>query len=188
MSDDLRDIQPLTGILMGGGFLVGGLVIVFIALDWIRVDPDSIHAPRWVLGLVGGMFALPGVGALYYGIVNGLTPDSARARERSDEDRFSVVGWLLGLVMVGGMTAVASWVAFGPGEREFSGGIGVGGVGVHGSGGSELLGRGVFGIGAVLCGLFTLWGLVYGLRRLRHASSSETSRPADTRSGSRPGS
>lgn len=41
----------VTGILMGGLFLVAGLSIIFVALDWIHVDPASIHAPRWVLGL-----------------------------------------------------------------------------------------------------------------------------------------
>lgn len=39
---------------MGGLFLVAGLLILFVALDWIHVDPASIHAPRWVLGLCGG--------------------------------------------------------------------------------------------------------------------------------------
>lgn len=170
MSRDIRDVSPVTGILMGGLFLVAGLSIIFVALDWIHVDPASIHAPRWVLGLCGGMFALPGLGFLYYGIINGL---GRGARERAGgDDRFQIIPWLMGLVIAGGMTVVASWIAFGPGERAFSGSVGVGGVEVGGSGRTETFGRWVFGIGAVMTGLFTIWGLIYGLRKLMGADRS----------------
>lgn len=178
MSRDIRDIPPLTGILMGGLFLVAGLMILFVALDWIQVDPASIHAPRWVLGLCGGMFALAGLGCLYYGLSNGL---GRGARERAGgDDGFPIVPWLMGLVIAGGMTVVASWIAFGAGERAFSGSVGVGGVEVGGSGRSETLGRWVFGIGAVMTGLFTIWGLVYGLRRL---TGTRRSGPREPRAG-----
>lgn len=165
MSSDLRDIRPSTGLLMGSLFLVSGLAIVFVGLGWVQVDPATIHAPGWVLGVCGGIFGLLGAGILYYAVVNASGGGDAGAAERAEEE-FSVVPWLLGLVVVGGMTAVASWIAFGPGERSFSGSVGIGGVSVGGSGGSETVGRWVFGVGAVLAGLFTLWGLVYGLRRL----------------------
>lgn len=150
---------------MGGAFLLAGTMIFLIALNWIAVDPARIHAPRWVLGLIGGMFALSGLAILYFGIANGLGRGPGSAGER-DPEAFSVIGWLLGLVIVGGMAVVAGWIAFGPGERAFSGSIGVGGVSVGGSGGSETVGRWFFGIGAVLTGAFGVWGLVYGLRRL----------------------
>ena len=165
MSNDMRDVEPRTGILFGTILLATGLAIVLIALDRIHVDPSSIHAPRWVLGVCGAIFAVPGAGALYYGIRNALGGAPRSGREAGD-DGFSVVGWLTGLVIAGGLTVVAAWVAFGPGERTFSGSIGIGGVAVGGSGQSETLGRWVFGFGAVLGGLFTLWGLVYGIRRL----------------------
>lgn len=165
MSNDLRDIQPKTGVVLGTLLLVSGLMILFIALEWIHVDPASIHAPRWVLGVCAVMFMTPGIAALYYGVRNALGA-GARSDRRTDGDGFSVVGWLTGLVIAGGMTVVAGWIAFGPGERTFSGSVGVGGVAVGGSGQSETLGRWVFGAGAVLVGLFTVWGLVYGLRRI----------------------
>ena len=154
-----------TGVFLGGLFVLAGLMIIFVAVDWIHVDPASIHAPRWVLVVCGGMFALPGVAALYYGVRNGL---SGGPPERgSDGERpFPVVGWLAGLAIAAGLTVVASWIAFGPGERAFSGSVSVGPVGVGGSGGSETLGRWVVGFGAVMGGLFPAWGLVYGLRRL----------------------
>lgn len=165
MSDDLRGIQPLTGAVLGTLLLGGGLMIVFIALEWIRVDPASIHVPRWVLGICGVMFMIPGIAAVYFGVRNALG-GGARSGRRGDGDGFSVVGWLCGMTISGGMTVVAGWIAFGPGERAFSGSVGVGGVAVGGAGQSETLGRWVFGIGAVLVGLFTVWGVIYGIRRI----------------------
>lgn len=167
MSRDLRDVSPVTGILMGGFTGLMGLAIVFVALDWIRVDPATIHAPRWVLGLCGGMFALTGGVILYYGVRNGLGTGSGSTAEQGEEEKdFHVGGWLLGGVICTGLAVVAGWVAFGPGERAFSGSVGVGGIGVSGSGGSEALGRWIFGVGAVLTGALAVWGWVYGIRRL----------------------
>ena len=165
MSPDLRDVRPVTGILMGGFFLLAGLLLLFVAAGWVEMDPAKIHAPGWVIGVCGGMFALAGVGILYHGILNGLARGSRGRRERAAGE-FSVVGWLVGLVVSSGMAVVAAWIAFGPGERVFSGWVGIGGVGVGGSGGSEAPGRWIFGVVAVLTGAFALWGLVYGLRRL----------------------
>lgn len=185
---DLRDVPPKTGILMGTAFLVAGLAIVFIALDWIQVDPSSIHAPRWVLGACGVMFGLPGAGLLYYAFVNLATGGSSgagRAEGGGEEERFPVVSWLIGLAIAGGLAVVAGWVAFGPGERTFSGGAAVGPVHVGGASASETLGRAVFGVGAVLAGAFTLWGLVYGLRRL--AGRGGAGRTSSTRGPGEPG-
>lgn len=176
MSSDLEDIRPATGILMGGSFLVAGVAILLVVLGWIEMDPSKIHAPPWVISVCGGMFALTGAAVLYSGVRNGLGVAGRAGREREDGE-LPIVGWLLGLGISGGMTAVASWIAFGPGERAFSGWIGIGGIGVHGSAGSESLGRWVFGVGAVLTGLFTLWGLVYGLRRLPARGRDDASFP-----------
>lgn len=163
MSQNLHDIRPLTGLLMGALFLLPGVMIIFIALDWIEVDPSRFHAPRWVVGVLGGMFALSGLGSLYYGIRNALYGSS---EHRSDR-QFPVVSWLLGLVIMGGLALTFAWVAFGPGERAFSGSVGIGGVGVGDSAPSELFGRAMFGAVAFLSGMFAIWGLIYGLRKLR---------------------
>jgi hypothetical protein len=164
MSQDLRDIEPVTGLWMGAGFFLMGLFIVLVAVDWIHVDPGTIYAPRWVLGLCGGMFALTGVGILYYGLANALGHGAANRRGTPTRG-LPVVSWLLGLVISGGLAVIASWVAFGPGERAFTGTVGVGGVGVGGTS-SETTGRWVFGIGSVIVWSFFAWSLVYGLRRL----------------------
>lgn len=68
MSDDLRDVQPLTGAVLGALLLGGGLTIVFIALEWIHVDPATIHVPRWVFGIGAVLVGLFTVWGLVYGI------------------------------------------------------------------------------------------------------------------------
>ena len=164
MSQDLRDIEPVTGLWMGALFFLMGLFIILVAVDWLQVDPGTIHVPRWVLGVCGGMFALTGLGILYYGIINAL--GRGRAGHGSADPEFPVVSWILGLVIAGGLAVVASWIALGPGERVFTGSVGIGGVGVGRSVGSETPGRLAFGLGALLCWAFFTWTLISGIRQL----------------------
>ena len=74
----------------------------------------------------------------------------------------------LALLLMICFASVFSWVAFGPGEREFSGGASAGGVGVSGKVGAGA-GRFAFGIGAVM-----MWVIVAAiaskvLKRLKDA-------------------
>lgn len=57
-------------------------------------------------------------------------------------------------LLIGCMALIATWIAFGPGEREFSGGISLGPLAIGGST-APSLGRIVFGLSAVL-----LWALL----------------------------
>ena len=67
--------------------------------------------------------------------------------------------------MIGLFASIASWIAFGPGEREFSGGASAGPVSVGGSGG-ETVGRVMFGFGAVLLWLMEVLIAVKLIRSL----------------------
>jgi len=154
VSRDFRDVRPL----------LAGTAIVFVALDWIRVDPSSIHAPRWVLGVCGAMFALTGLLSFWQGVVNGL--GGGGPREEEGEDDFHVPSWLLGMVICTGLAVVFAWVGFGPGEREFTSSGGAGPVSVRGSDGSGTVGRWFFGAGAVVVGALAVYGWLYGLRRI----------------------
>jgi hypothetical protein len=57
-----------TGVVLGGlmFFLGGGIAAV--GLGWIEVDPDSVHAPGWVLAMVGAIFGLAGLYVLPTGV------------------------------------------------------------------------------------------------------------------------
>jgi hypothetical protein len=97
-------MRPVARWLMGGGFAVAGLVVEAVALDVITVDPASIHAPRWILLTVGGMFTLAGLWIVTAGTaVGGLFEK------------------LVGPVVVIGMLAILHWIAFGPGVRRCTG-------------------------------------------------------------------
>jgi hypothetical protein len=73
-------------------------------------------------------------------------------------------------IAVGIVCALAlmfSWVAFGPGPRHFSMSIGFGGLWMGGFGGGNMLGRVVFGFGAILCWCVTGAFAVAIVRRWR---------------------
>lgn len=97
---------------------------------WIPVDPDSIHAPGWVIVVAGLVFALGGV--------------MCYTQHMGDE-----VNNLFLFVFMCAFASMFTWVAFGPGEREFTGSGSVGGVGIAGRVG-ESMGRIAFGFGSVL--------------------------------------
>jgi hypothetical protein len=73
----------------------------------------------------------------------------------------------LGALMITCLAAMFSWVAFGPGERHFTGSFGAGGAAVSWTGG-EVAGRAFFGLFALLStiGAVGLW-----LRVIRGARS-----------------
>lgn len=96
-----------------------------------------MRAPEWVVFLAGCTFFLSGWLIL-------LSERWVRTR-----------GFLGGLLLTG-FAAVFDWIAFGPGERHFSGGLSIGPLSTSGSSG-ELTGRVVFGIAAASMSLFALW-------------------------------
>ena len=134
--------------LMTTMFVSMGLMIVLMTFYVIHLDPADIHAPGWVLVASGMMFVIAGL----------LIPAS---QNRSKEAPGLWVQFL-GLMLMGCFAAVFSWVAFGPGEREFS--TSVNGFAVEGSG--ESSGRAVFGFFAVLVDLWLVWGVYSLLKKL----------------------
>ena len=120
---------------------------MLIGMEVIPVDPSSVHAPMWVITAAGMVFFLGGVMAMTQGVVTARTQTA------------------LAVCFIGLMAAIASWVAFGPGERQFSGGVSLGPVSV--SDRSPSGGRIVFGISAVVMWLLFLgygWSVLRGKR------------------------
>jgi len=112
-----------------------GLGVIAGAL-W--ADPGRVESPHWVVVAAGLAFVLAGVALIREFAVD-------RESERLDDL------WtpLLGALIVTGFAAIASWVAFGPGDRQFriSGPIPLEWL-WPGSG--ARIGRAAFGVGAVL--------------------------------------
>ena len=121
----------------GGLFILAGTAIMGLGAGLIPADPSSVHAPGWVIVLCGVVFAMGGVMA-------------CMPNDQSE----TPLNYVFLLVMMICFASAFSWVAFGPGEREFSGSVSGGGVGVGGSVGS-IFGRVVFGFGSIM-----LWAFV----------------------------
>ena len=117
--------------------------------------PRNLHGPLWIVLCCGLAFGFGGIAVLLQRIAGGnlsngdLPPDAPRW--------IHVVLYLLGVAIFACFALVASWIAFGPGERAFSGTVPTG----------PTLGRIVFGIGALIMWLGTIGFAVSGARKLR---------------------
>ena len=119
-------------------FITAGVGMILVAADLIPTDPRKFEAPRWVVGAAGLVFAMAGIAMA-----------TARPEHSAPGARATLRTFLPVLGIVGGMAAIANWVAFGPGERHFSGGISIPFVSFAFRS-SEWTGRAAFGIGAVM--------------------------------------
>ena len=136
-------------VIFGSIFIFVGAFIFLISINLISVPEEDIYAPRWVLTSVGLTFALAGVLVVLNGLKSGL-------------GHHALYKWIYNGVLLMFMIFFAApfnWVAFGPGEREFSSSTSVGAVSVSQSG-EDFGGRLVFGIGAILMDILILY-LVY---------------------------
>jgi hypothetical protein len=155
-----RQLSPVAAVVVGLGCALIGTFSVLLGLGVLGEPPLADGVPAWV-GVLGGVVFVLGGAALIVGYVvaGGATADG----DLPPGTPFSVrlVQYLLGLGIITSLASIASWVAFGPGPRQFhgSGTFGAGAV-------NETLGRAVFGLGAGLTWLFVIALGVVGLRRL----------------------
>lgn len=68
------------------------------------------------------------------------------------------IAGLFPLLIVTGMAAISSWIAFGPGDRQFEGGMSNGFLQYSWGNANQLLGRAAFGVGAVFLIVITAIG------------------------------
>ena len=147
------ELSPRARLVMGLVFVLAGLPIMAVATGLITPKPGSMHAPSWVVFLAGSSFSLAGIMI--------LMPDTS-AKLRG----------FVGAVFMTAFASIFVWIAFGPGERRFSGGFSIGPL-FSSSSSSEMEGRIAFGIAAVLLSAFALWGTYAWLRSLfRHGSDN----------------
>ena len=144
-------------VVMGLAFISAGLYPLAIAFGLATPKPGSVHAPPWTVGMAGTCFVAMGVAL--------LTP-RMHGRMR---------GFLVG-VPVTCLALIFDWIAFGPGERHFTGAMSFGGSSI-GSHSDETSGRIAFGVAAIVLDLFAAWGWY---RWVRGASGpDEDTGPAD---------
>ena len=141
-----RQLSPGARVAIGLAFIVGGTGIVIFSAWVLRSQLETKDADP-LAAIAGGVF-LALVGALFVVPVR-----FARWRAVLGAACFTSIAW------------VFDWIAFGPGERQFSGGFSVGGLGISGNPG-ETFGRIVFGIVAALMDLAAVCMWVVCLRVL----------------------
>jgi len=149
-----------------------GVVPILAGLGVIDTHPAPDVA-RWVVVAAGAMFVLAGLA-----IINGnaLWGAPAADGDLAADAPFAakLTQYLLGTSIIGLMFAVFAWIAFGPGQRQFSSSVSIGGA-TTSAPGSAHTGRIMFGVGAVLMGLFFVAAAVSGAKRLIRDVSSRTS-------------
>lgn len=131
-------------LAFGSIFLGTGILIMLVSLDIIHVPPENIHAPRWVITSASATFATAGVMV----VVNGL-------KEMVGKDS-PILQWLstsLALFFMLSLALPFHWIAFGPGERQFTSTVSLGPVSASQSG-HETGGRLAFGFFALLMDAF----------------------------------
>jgi len=137
--------------LFGPVMLAAGGLGLAAACGLIGLGPSRTYVPMWLIGAIGVAFTSLGLVLLTDGI-------EALRRVR---------GWL-GFVFLVSFASVFNWVAFGPGERQFTTrtSVGSGGIGVSTvAEGGELGGRIAFGVFAVLLDLLIASPLILWLWR-----------------------
>lgn len=136
---------------------------VFIVLQALGVIPtDGMNGPVWVGALGGLVFVLGGAAIVIQALAG--APASTGELPPSAPSWMRAAQYLAVLFVFGAFALIGTWVAFGPGEREFA--MSLGGASGPAPG---LVGRAAFGFGAVICWLCFAGALASGLRQLRTA-------------------
>jgi hypothetical protein len=137
-----------------------GLYFVLVGAGVLPIPggPGNLHAPLWTVLCAGLAFLLGGAAV----VLQTLGRANDQGEFPADAPSWlRVVQRVIGLAIFASLGAVGSWIAFGPGERAFSGSL------FFFSGDSnEAIGRIAFGIGAIIIGLCILGFAVAGAARL----------------------
>jgi len=156
---------------MGAMFLVCGLFPVLIAQGVITPDnPSPDNAPPWVLMCAGAAFMSAGLAIIVdYAIEKvAVQPDGDFVPGTPMGVR--IFNLVIGGIIVGAMTAMFGWVAFGTGPRHFTTTIYFPFMPAplrERSG--EMSGRIIFGFGTILLAFMFVACTVVGIQRLRRA-------------------
>ena len=140
-----QDLSPGGRVAIGLAMMAMGLGIAALGVYYLVQDPRKLLSGE-VAALPAGMVFAAG------GAMLALPERWVRTRA------------LVGALLVTAFGLTFDWIAFGPGERQFSGGFSSGAVAVHLNPG-ETAGRVVFGIGAVFMDLLAVIVWVRLLRR-----------------------
>ncbi|HKJ27509.1 MAG TPA: hypothetical protein VJ965_07720 [Anaerolineales bacterium] len=132
-------------------FAAVGALIMLVSLDVIHSPEENFHAPRWVVLVAGMSFFGAGVYA---------SLSDPRFDVLKEEAWFRFLLGIALAVMPISLLVVLNWVAFGGGEREFSGSVSVPFFSISTENSGQIMGRCVFGSAAVISDLVLIFFLV----------------------------
>jgi len=138
------DLSPRGVIVLGLIVMAGGVAPILGALEIIPY-PLTKGTPVWVGVAVGGVFILGGAA-----LINGYVFGGGKNFDTAAPPRVRALQNALGFAMLAGFAAIAGWIGFGPGEREFSSSISLPFWYSEGRG-NVSLGRAAFGLGSIVC-------------------------------------
>jgi len=145
------------GLLFPLVFTCSGLFFILVALGIIPTDPDSLHAPEWVLGASGGMFLFVGL-FMFVRFIPWPGGEQSIIRH--------ILETALLFLTMSSFSAVFLWVGFGPGERQFQSSVSLGPLSIFGMDSKEATGRIMFGGFGVFATLITVYYLVTHIWKL----------------------
>lgn len=151
--------SPRSTLIAGVAAAALGLFVLLVGLGVVPVDPRSVHAPYWIVAAAGTCFLLAGI-SVAAGAVYGVSETGELPKDAGWWTRLFY--YAVAVVIAGALASIGSWVAFGPGLRGFNGP----GLFLLSPEAGDLVGRVVFGFGAVLTWLITIALAVGGARKL----------------------
>jgi hypothetical protein len=155
----VTDEKPLAkngSIFVGLALALAGVAIVLVS---VYAESEKFHAPRWVVGSVGGAFLFFGAwtAALY-----ALGYDPQRPNETLPSPAVQLAVFIPGILL---FAAPFHWIAFGPGPRQFSMTFSIPFLSARHPGGS-VVGRILFGFGAILVDVLLVATVVRLVRQM----------------------
>lgn len=128
--------------------------------------PSNLHSPLWVLLCAGFVFFLAGAAL----VIQSLSASSATGELPADAPRWlRILQYVIAVAIFCCFGTIASWIAFGPGERQFSGTVMTGNAAIDAA-----VGRTAFGVGAVIIWLCTAAVIASGIRKLFDQNTPRT--------------
>jgi hypothetical protein len=159
MSTDRPPLSPRTTFLCGLLAVGMGLFLLLTGLGVVTMKPRAGDGPLWIAAVAGIAFMFAGA-SIAFGALQGVDSTGEIPREASFWSRLLYYG--LGLVCCGCLPVIGSWIAFGPGLRHFGGT----GLFLLSPDANTMVGRTVFGIGAIITWLLVIALAVRAARKL----------------------
>lgn len=156
---DRQPPPPCTTVVCGLLAAGTGVFLMLIGFGVVPVNPRSVHGPMWIATAAGIAFLLAGI-SISVGAIHGVSETGELPKDTGWWMRLFY--YLIGLVIVGALASIGTWVAFGPGPRHFSGT----GLFLQSLEASALVGRIIFGFGAIVTWLCAIALAVSGARKL----------------------